>query len=53
VITGYTALSSQRPWDAGFEVMIHADLAAKDLTTVEAFENRLAAMDEVANRVAR
>ena len=31
----------------GFEVMIHADLQAKDLATGEAFEDRLAAMDEV------
>ena len=31
----------------GFEVMIHADLQAKDLATVEAFEDRLTAMDEV------
>jgi hypothetical protein len=28
--------------------MIHADLIAKDLATVEAFEQRLAGMDEVA-----
>jgi DNA-binding Lrp family transcriptional regulator len=31
-----------------FEVIIHADLVAKDLATVEAFEDRVAAMDEVA-----
>jgi DNA-binding Lrp family transcriptional regulator len=29
-------------------VIIHADLIAKDLATVERFENRLAGMDEVA-----
>jgi DNA-binding Lrp family transcriptional regulator len=32
----------------GFEVIIHADLIAKDLATVERFESRLAAMTEVA-----
>ncbi len=47
VITGYTAIVNPAALGRGFEVMIHADLAAKDLATVEAFENRLAAMDEV------
>jgi DNA-binding Lrp family transcriptional regulator len=32
----------------GFEVIINAELVAKDLATVEAFEERVAAMDEVA-----
>jgi DNA-binding Lrp family transcriptional regulator len=48
VITGYTAIVNPAALGRGFEVMIYADLAAKDLATVEAFETRLAAMDEVA-----
>lgn len=47
VITGYTATVNPESLDRGFEVLIHADLAAKDLATTEAFENRVAAMDEV------
>ena len=48
VITGYTAVIDQDSIGRGFEVIIHADLVAKDLTTVEAFEARVAAMSEVA-----
>jgi len=48
VISGYSAIVSPAALGRGFEVMIHADLVAKDLATVEAFEDRLAAMDEVA-----
>jgi DNA-binding Lrp family transcriptional regulator len=48
VITGYTAVIDQDSIGRGFEVIIHADLVAKDLATVEAFENRVAAMSEVA-----
>jgi DNA-binding Lrp family transcriptional regulator len=48
VITGYTAVVNPAALGRGFEVMIHADLVAKDLATVEAFEDRLAAMEEVA-----
>ena len=48
VITGYTAVIDQDSIGRGFEVIIHADLVAKDLTTVEAFEDRVAAMSEVA-----
>lgn len=47
VITGYAAILDPRAMDRGFEVLIHADLAAKDLPTTEAFESRVAAMDEV------
>ncbi len=47
IITGYTALVDPQAMGRGFEVLIHADLAAKDLPTVEAFESRLAAMPEV------
>ena len=47
VITGYAAIVDPAAMGRGFEVMIHADLQPKDLATVEAFEDRLAAMDEV------
>jgi len=46
VITGYAAIVDPAAMGRGCEVMIHADLQAKDLATVEAFEDRLAAMDE-------
>ena len=48
VITGYTATVDPAALGRGFEVIIHAELVAKDLPTVESFEQRLAAMDEVA-----
>jgi len=48
VITGYRATVDPTALGRGFEVIIHADLVAKDLATVEAFEERIAAMDEVA-----
>lgn len=48
VITGYSAVVDPVALGRGFEVIIHADLVAKDLATVEAFEERLAAMEEVA-----
>jgi DNA-binding Lrp family transcriptional regulator len=47
VITGYSAVVDPVAMGRGFEVIIHADLVAKDLATVEAFEARLAAMDEI------
>lgn len=47
VITGYTAVVVRVALGRGFEVIIHADLVGKDLSTVEAFESRIAAMDEV------
>jgi DNA-binding Lrp family transcriptional regulator len=47
VITGYTAVVNAEALGRGFEVLIHADLAAGDLARVEAFEARVAAMDEV------
>jgi DNA-binding Lrp family transcriptional regulator len=47
VITGYTALVDPHAFGRGFEVTIHADIVARDLATVEAFEARVAAMDEV------
>ena len=48
VITGYTATVDPAALGHEFEVIINADLVAKDLATVEAFEERVAAMDEVA-----
>ena len=48
VITGYAAVGDPAALGRGFEVISHADLVAKDLATVEAFEERVAAMEEVA-----
>ena len=48
VITGYSAVVDPTALGRSFEVIIHADLVAKDLATVEAFEERVAAMKEVA-----
>jgi DNA-binding Lrp family transcriptional regulator len=48
VITCYSAVVDPAALGRGFEVIIHADLVAKDLATVEAFEDRVAAMEEVA-----
>ncbi|WP_442972735.1 Lrp/AsnC family transcriptional regulator [Rhodococcus sp. G-MC3] len=48
VIAGYSAIVDRTRLGRGFEVIIHADLVAKDLRTVGAFENRIAGMDEVA-----
>ncbi len=47
VITGYAAQVDPRAVGEGFEVLVHADLVAKDLPTVEAFEARVAGMPEV------
>jgi DNA-binding Lrp family transcriptional regulator len=47
VITGYGAIVDPEAVGEGFEVLLHADLAAKDAATVDAFESRLAAMPEV------
>ncbi|MGH8472153.1 MAG: Lrp/AsnC family transcriptional regulator [Gammaproteobacteria bacterium] len=48
VITGYSATVDQGVLGRGFDVVINADIIAKDLATVKAFEDRLIAMDEVA-----
>src|SRR4029078_2488235 len=48
VITGYIAVIDKASMGRGFEVIIHADPVAKDRSTVEAFEDRVAAMSEVA-----
>jgi DNA-binding Lrp family transcriptional regulator len=47
VISGYAAIVNPAAMGRAFEVIMHADLVAKDLATVEAFEDRLAAMDDV------
>lgn len=47
VITGYRAVVDHAALDAGFEVTIHANLESNTLENVEAFEQRVAAMDEV------
>lgn len=48
VITGYSARVDRTRMGRGFEVIIHADLVAKDFRTVAAFEERMAGMSEVA-----
>ncbi len=47
VITGYTATVDHAALGRAFEVLIHAEIVAKDRATVEAFEERTVAMDEV------
>lgn len=47
VITGYVATIDPAAFGRSFEVLINADLVAKDLATVERFESRVAAMNEV------
>lgn len=47
MIVGYTARLDPRRLGQSFEVIINADINAKGRATVEAFEARLAAMDEV------
>ncbi|OAT68830.1 ArsR family transcriptional regulator [Mycobacteroides immunogenum] len=48
IITGYTALVNPAALGRDFEVIIYADLVAKDLATVASFEERVVAMEEVA-----
>lgn len=47
VITGYGARVDPSALGRGFEVVIHAEIIAKDRRTVEDFEQRVAAMPEV------
>ena len=47
VITGYVAVVDQVAVGRGFEIIINADLIAKNAAGVEEFEARLMAMDEV------
>jgi Lrp/AsnC family transcriptional regulator, leucine-responsive regulatory protein len=46
-IRGYHADIDPAAVDLGFEVLVHAELRIKDRATVEAFEERIAALDEV------
>jgi DNA-binding Lrp family transcriptional regulator len=47
VITGYAARVDPHALGQAFEVLINADIVAKDLDTVQSFEQRVTAMDEV------
>lgn len=47
VITGYTAVVDHAALGRAFEVIVNADLVAKDLAVVTAFEERVTAMSEV------
>ncbi len=47
VITGYTARIDQSAMGRAFEVIVNAEIGAKDLNTVRSFEERIVAMDEV------
>ncbi len=47
IITGYVAVVDQVAVGRGFEIIINADLVAKNAASVEEFEARLMAMDEV------
>jgi DNA-binding Lrp family transcriptional regulator len=47
IITGYVAVVDQVAVGRGFEIIINADLVAKNAAGVEEFEGRLMAMDEV------
>ncbi len=47
IITGYVAVVDQVAVGRGFEIIINADLIAKNAASVEEFEARLMAMDEV------
>lgn len=47
VITGYRAVVDHAAMGAGLEVIIHANLEMNTIANVEAFEQRVAAMDEV------
>jgi Lrp/AsnC family transcriptional regulator, leucine-responsive regulatory protein len=47
VIRGYHAVLDPAAIGRGFEVTVHVELTLKDRATVEAFEARIAAFDEV------
>lgn len=46
-IRGYHADIDPAAVDRGFEVLVHAELRVKDRATVEAFDEQIAALDEV------
>jgi DNA-binding Lrp family transcriptional regulator len=47
IITGYVAVVNPAAVGRGFEIIINADLIAKNAAKVEEFEARLTAMDEI------
>ena len=47
MIRGYHAVLDPAAIGRGFEVTVHVELTLKDRATVEAFEARIAAFDEV------
>lgn len=47
VINGYRAMIDPVALGQGFQVLVHANMMVKDRATIEAFEARIAAMDEV------
>lgn len=47
VIRGYSVQIDPSALDRGFEVLIHAEIVAKDAATVTSFEQRVVAMPEV------
>ncbi|MFD5829680.1 Lrp/AsnC family transcriptional regulator [Lentzea sp. NPDC060358] len=47
VITGYHAAVDRKALGRGFRVLVHIDIAAQDLASIEAFEARIAEIDEV------
>ncbi|GHF67809.1 DNA-binding Lrp family transcriptional regulator [Amycolatopsis bartoniae] len=47
VITGYHAAVNATALGRGFRVLVHIDMATQDIGTIEAFEARIAEVDEV------
>jgi DNA-binding Lrp family transcriptional regulator len=47
VIKGYQAVIDPHAFGCGFQVLVHANMTIKDRSTIEAFEDQVAAMDEV------
>jgi DNA-binding Lrp family transcriptional regulator len=47
VITGYHAAVDPAALGRGLRVLVHIDMAVQDTATLEAFETRIAAIDEV------
>ncbi len=47
VIKGYRAVIDPHAYGRGFQVLVHANMMVKDRRTIEAFEEQVAAMDEV------
>jgi Lrp/AsnC family transcriptional regulator, leucine-responsive regulatory protein len=47
VIKGYQAVIDPQAFGRGFQVLVHANMTIKDRSTIEAFEDQVAAMEEV------